>query len=475
MNTRIMKLDLRLWRADRTLWVIVMLFVLLFGYGVFNGARWTQTRARQVADLQQRADETLAKSRAELAELENSAKPLPTPAPAAALPTGKNYQAVLPPATLSALAIGQSDLYPYTATIDIYAAKHALFNFYEQDNPLNLLAGRFDLAFVLIFLFPLLIIALTYNLLSAEREGGTLQLTLAQPVTLRAFVFSKVTMRLLVVLALAVGVSLLGILLSRTSLTGNGTLARLLLFVVAVTAYALFWFALAILVNAFGKSSIVNAVALVALWLLLVVVAPSLLNLFANAMHPVPSRLEYVSKIREADNYTRSYGQKLLAEFYGDHPELTPEGKLDLNDFTVRFYTVRQENQRRVLPAAEQFDEQLGKQQRLINAYRYLSPAVVMQDTLNDIAGTSRARQQHFVSQLHTFVDRWQEHFVPLVFRKTQLRASDYDAMPRFQFQEEATATIARRVTFGLLGLLAPTPFIGLLAFMKLRRYPVVG
>jgi hypothetical protein len=72
---------------------------------------------------------------------------LPSPARSPALATGKSYPATLPPGPLSVLSLGQSDLYPFNAPVDIYTVKHAIFNFYEQDNPLNLLAGRFDLAF----------------------------------------------------------------------------------------------------------------------------------------------------------------------------------------------------------------------------------------------------------------------------------------------------------------------------------------
>jgi ABC-2 type transport system permease protein len=51
-----------------------------------------------------------------------------------------------------------------------------LFRYYYQlfenelPNPVNLLAGNFDLAFVLIYLFPLLLIVFCYGLFSAERE-----------------------------------------------------------------------------------------------------------------------------------------------------------------------------------------------------------------------------------------------------------------------------------------------------------------
>ena len=74
------------------------------------------------------------------------------------------------------------------------------------------MVGRFDLAFVTVYLLPLLVLALSFNVLSEEREQGTLALTLSQPVSARDVVGAKLAFRALLVVGLAAGVSLLGIL-----------------------------------------------------------------------------------------------------------------------------------------------------------------------------------------------------------------------------------------------------------------------
>ena len=62
-------------------------------------------------------------------------------------------------------------------------------------SPRKLLVGHFDLLFVMVYGYPLLIIALTYNLLATEREEGTLALVLAQPIRLRTLVAAKIALR----------------------------------------------------------------------------------------------------------------------------------------------------------------------------------------------------------------------------------------------------------------------------------------
>lgn len=476
MLTRIIKHDLRGLVADKTLLIIGVLFTLLIGYGVYNGASWAARRAELINEAERAATEALNAQRQQVLDIEAGRKTL-TDLPAAGRPSGLNALAYMPPTTLSALSVGQSDLLPYSTNIGVYSTKDTLVTQSETDNPVNLLAGRFDLAFVLIYLYPLLILALSYNLLSQERESGTLQMTLAQaPLALRTFALGKVLSRASIVLAIGLVVLLTGILLSGADLTAEGVGVRLLLWVAAITAYTFFWFAVAVLVNAGGFSSATNATASIAIWLLLVVVLPALLNIAATSLHPLPSRLELISRLRENDNETNREGKNLLARYLTDHPELAPGGEApNLDDFTTRYYAQKQETERRALAEVSAYDQQLARQQRVINRYRFLSPAIVMQETLNDIAGTSRTRHERFAAQVRNFMDEWRARYVPMVFRKVNLRPAEYDAVPRFQFSEEPTGDVGTRAGLGVGGLLLLTGLIAWLATRTLKRYPLIG
>jgi ABC-2 type transport system permease protein len=467
-----MRHDLKLLAADKILWIVAALLLFLVAGGIYNGAAWANERKNSVAELERKGFDELNKQRAEASELETGAKAMPSLIPPALLPTGKSVPVVLPPAPLAALSVGQSDIYPYATSVNLMTEKNDLFQEYEQDNPLALLTGKFDLAFVLVFVFPLLILAVSYNLLSAERENGTLALTMANAaVSARKIVAGKFLTRLLLILACAAGFSLVGLLLSGVNLFASENLPRIGLFVAAITLYALFWFAAAITVNSFGFSSATNAIVLGGVWVLIAVIVPSFLNVAATTIHPVPSRLEFVSKMREADNQTRSEGEKLLKSYYGDHPELAPPDGLTQSQASQRFYAIRQERQKRLMPEVEQFERQLAAQNALVANYRVLSPAVVMLETLNDIAGTSVQRQKSYVRQIREHVDDLQNFLVPKLMRRETLRAANYDQIPRFQFREETNAEIRRRGGVGFLLLLIPTGLLGTYAFWRLSRF----
>lgn len=80
---------------------------------------------------------------------------------------------------LTALTIGQRDVNASVQSLTIRGLENQKYDT-DLNNALNLLLGNLDFSFVLIYLFPLLIIAFTYNILSEEKEVGTWRLVAAQ-------------------------------------------------------------------------------------------------------------------------------------------------------------------------------------------------------------------------------------------------------------------------------------------------------
>jgi ABC-2 type transport system permease protein len=449
--TRIFRHEIRVLRVETSAWLSVVLLLAMVVYAGWNGERLAAERRSVVHTAALAGDQALEVARRDLKKLsgDNGASL------AGAQPTGKSYPVGLSPAPLALLAVGLSDLLPYQTTVDIYTTRHALFNFYQQDNPLGLLAGSFDVAYVGMMLFPLLVLALSYNSVSLEREQGTLALVLSQPVSLQTILAAKVLVRyLLIALPAIAGVWIcLGLL--GTNLFQHDVWPPLAVVSLAVAGYLAFWAALAAVVNARTSSSAANAMILMCVWMATAVVAPAVLHVVTASAHPLPSRMEYIARLREADNFSRGAGQKLLAKFYGDHPELVPQGELDLNEFARRFYAMRQENERRLLPHALGFETALARQQAAIDRWRWISPPLVFHDLIVDLAGTGTRRHQAFVAQARDFLGRWQAVLLPIVMRKDLLVHEDYDRLPRFRFVEERVAINVWRAVAPVAGLWA--------------------
>ncbi len=414
--TTILRLEWRNLVSDRTpLWIAALL-VAAIAYGAWNGSRWVQFQNAAISKALAEERQRLTDLQREIPLLEAGQRkttPFADPRLPQALGRGPGVRyAYLPPAPLAPLAIGQSDLYPYYFKVNT-GSRQTFVNSDEIENPAHLLSGRFDLAFVILFLYPLLILALSYNIVSGEKESGTLALALSQSVSLGSLVASKILIRGTLIGFLAVVLPIASALMGGADLTAPSSAMRIAFFIGATALYGAFWFALAVAINSLAYSSATNAILLAGLWLLLLIVVPSGVNLAVQAAYPVPSRVEMIQATRVAGDAASRQAAQLLARYLEDHPELAPQAEPGSKaaasppDFGTLQIAVNDATERSIQPVLDRFDSQLAAQQQLADRFRYLSPAIVLQSALYDIAGSSAHRFGHFMNQASAFHSSW--------------------------------------------------------------------
>ncbi len=319
------KHELRQLAADRLLYALMVLFAVLIGYGLWNGERWVRFQEQAIAAAHQEEATAVMRAKQQAERIRLGQEKPRWWSSSTDLRGFLWYHlvsyAAKPPAPLAALAIGQSDLYPYLLKVDT-GAKAGFTTAYETANPTKLLLGPFDLAFVIIYLLPLFIVALSCDLLAGERESGVLSLLAAQPVSLLRIVLSKIGFRFGFILLLMGG--LLSAVFALTGLDSSAPdlLWRLLGWFGVVAAYAMFWFFLAMLVIACGARSATNALALAALWLVAVVLVPAGVNLWITTAYPLPSRTEYVKTLRDTGDEIFEQEAQTTERFFADHPRI---------------------------------------------------------------------------------------------------------------------------------------------------------
>ena len=450
----VLRNEWRLLMADRPLRIALGLFALLLVYALANGVVWTRFQERTVEAAQAGNVERTQALTQELADIEAGAEPA-SPFSDPRLPNvlggaRGRHTAVLAPGPLTALTVGQSDLLPYYYDVNIYTNESSFQQNGEVESPLNLMVGRFDLAFVVIYLLPLLVLALSFNVLSEEREQGTLALTLSQPVSARGVVAAKLAFRALLAVGMVLAVSLVGLLVTG----GFGAPGRILLWCAAVVAYALFWFLLAAWVNSLRRSSAWNATVLVGAWLVLVVVLPAGINIAAGLLHPLPSRVQMITAQREASNEAVNRRSELLARYLEDHPEMAEGVVADEPGLGALAWAATDAVNRRLEEVTAEHDASRAEQIALVRRYRLLSPALLAQEVLLDAAGTGDARFAGFQSQVRAFAERWRDFFVPAIVAGEQMDAGVLSRVPQFNLAEEVSGEVSRRaaVPLGVLG-----------------------
>jgi len=453
MIRHVIRHELRSLVSDRMVWVASAALLLLSGYAAHVGHRSVEGQRMQVEAALTEEAERYSGLRTTMEGIRDgtvspSAFQDPTRPYVAGRARGQRY-AVLPPAPFQASAVGQSDLIPPVVPVildgaDPRAARE------EIENPVHLLSGPLDLAFVVTFLLPLLALALSFDLLSREREGGTLALILSQPVSIRRLVLIKVIVRWGALVFLMAGSAGLALLV----FGGGLPMDRFLLWTAMVGLYLAFWIGLAALVNAGGGDSARNAVVLAFCWLFFAVLVPAGVQITSGLLHPIPSRAEMVALEREEVQHVQEEASAVLARYYDDHPELLPAGSVDEVDFQTQAFAVEEEVRQRLAPLRERYALQLRGQQEVTRAFRWISPSILVHEGLLTLAGTGDDRMGHFDDQVASFHAEWLAFFSPLIYAGARLDPEDLGRVPAWEFREESARALRDRLLPNLLGLL---------------------
>lgn len=465
------------WRRSRAVLLsCALLLMLLTLLGLASGWQHHQHQLDNATRLSNQHNASVAalaeRSRKREAKLRKAGKPLSPDKniyrnPAYVAQEGT--PALLPEGPLALLSVGQSPLLPQSVKITL--KDPALLETQENlQHPLQLWTGHFDLIFVWVYILPLLLIALSFDLTASEQQAGTLKMLLVQGGELTPLVIGKLLARftmLVVLLALSGAVAVwgaqnLGLALPTARL---GAMAAVLL------VYGCGWLSLAALLNAWAWKPATIAATLAACWLTGAWLIPAAGEQLLQGLVPVPPRISYIQAYREASESVRQESSRLLGQYLEDHPELA--GGAD-NRYAMLQLTKEAALAEAIRPVVQNYEARLQRQQAAGRWLSLLSPVALAEQTLMHLAGSDLARYQDFRRQSDAFQARWKAHFLPLIERNQALVSPDFGRLPEFAYAEPRLSSRAAELGLrvGLLLLLALG--LGAWALQRYRRYAVV-
>ncbi len=457
-------------QRDRWVVILMVIFLTLCFFAASNGKKKVNIRQSEIATSQSIVEEYDSNSKKIIdslnAGLNPDVSPWTNPQRLSVVGNKGARVAAMPAARLAFVATGQSDLFTHavkpTLTGDSY-----MLSFTEMSNPVQLLFGSFDLAFLCIYLLPLLVLGFSYNVLSSEKELGSLRLMLAQPVSMYNWLLNKLALRFMIMTAIVWVSILAAMLVNGVQLINEmGGIVQLLLL---VAVYIMFWFVVALIVNAFGKSSGMNAVVIISVWVGLVLLLPAILSQTGSSIYPIPSRINMINEMRAAQAETTAKADTILQNFYRDHPELA-QTTADENSYSyyLKFFTSQDVIKEEVSPVLDEYSSKLKAQQGFVSSLRFLSPSLMVQNAFNDLAGTSSQHYESYREQVVRYTEEWRNYFLPRMFRDEKMKASDFDSLPGFVYSYEE---VKSQYGSDLLGLLLYTGLGLVCSVWVYRRY----
>jgi ABC-2 type transport system permease protein len=447
---------------------------LALWYGLANGAAWMRFQKQTIIRAEAMASDGVAVAKAEAQRRDAMpGQEIGTfDDPRSAVGFESRFLRLhdcLAPTPLAMAAVGQSDLLPYcvavkTGPLSFFAAS------YEWENPLRLLLGRFDSAFAIITLLPLLVLVASFDLLAREKELGTLPLLMSYPVPLSRWLATRFLLRAVVFIGVVVTAMLLGLLVTGFDASAPGATSRLALYLALTTTYLAFWFALAFVIDARGGSSASHAVVLAGAWLVLVVLVPAGLNLVVKQATPLPSRIAFVDAVRQASDASARKAGELLKDFFHDHPELAP-GVTRRADVGSRRLAVNQATEAAMAPDIQSFQERNERQQAVIDGLSFLSPAIVFQQAANLLSGNDQSRHRLFLAAVERHRAELRRFFQPAFVSDAAF--TGFDEVPAFEFRDTSLEAATEKSAIAASILLVPTALLILGGVCALRRPPL--
>lgn len=312
---------------------------------------------------------------------------------------------------LNALAIGQRDVNPSIQSVNIRALEGQKYDS-ELNNPNNLLLGNLDFSFVLIYLFPLLIIAFTYNVVSEEKESGTWKIVATQSnntfvYVLKLFYIRILTFVLLLIILLFVAVLFLQIPLDQSFFT----------FCLLSILYLLFWFAVSFYIVSLQKNSNFNAVILLSIWLFLIIILPATINSYLVNKYPVPEAFELALKQRNAYHEKWDMDKKATMEkFYQHYPQFKSYVLPDTKFSWLWYFAMQQMGDDESAIESKKLETKLQQRNELGAFVAQFIPSLHTQIQLNEIAKSDLGNQLLFLKETQQFHEKLRLYFYPKIF-----------------------------------------------------------
>ncbi|BCA63502.1 ABC transporter permease [Sphingomonas sp. HMP9] len=336
------------------------------------------------------------------------------------------------PSPLAFAALGMRDVSPYILRVRALGLEAQI---YDGDvfNPELALPGRFDFAFVLVFLAPLFVVALFHDLTSGEREAGRLRMLDALPRGGAKLLRRRMLLRIALLWA-ALGVPfLLGAVAS-----GVGAGAILAVLGLAL-AYLLFWMALAAVVARPRWSSVANAATLAACWLVLVLVLPTLAHVAINRAVPIGQGTEIALAQRETVNRAWDIPRDAtMRRFYAGHPEWADSAPLGSAFHYKWYFAFHQVGDESVAPRVRAYRNGLERRDAAARMLGWVLPSVGVQALLTRLADTDVRAQLAYQDRIRAFHARLRGFYYGYLFRDRPFGKADFGRAPKFAAQATA-------------------------------------
>lgn len=331
------------------------------------------------------------------------------------------------PAPLAFAAFGQRDLQTFALRIRLLGLHSQLYES-ETVNPELALPGRLDYAFVLVYLVPLIVVALMHDLITGERESRRLRLVHSLPVSRTSFWLHRTALRYLLVYAIVT------VPFSVTAWIANANPGEILGALGMTGLYMTFWFGLSLLVASRATSSGSSAAVLLSCFVVITLILPTASNALITRSVPVAKGVELTLAQRQEVHQGWDLPKPVTFEkFFKTHPEWSDTPPVNVRFHWKWYYAMHQAGDDAVAPLVAQYRQSLSRREDMTRWAGLFLPSVGTQVVLHRLANTDLQGQLAYQDRIAGFHKALRHYTYPFVFDERKFGPAEFKNLPKYQ------------------------------------------
>lgn len=386
----------------------IILFAVAGIYGLQNGYDLLKKQASEIAVIKEKNEETISM----VTEWYEQGKKGPEDRPWIDITTPLRAvwyapsSAIKNPSKLLPFNIGQTEQYGYYKQVTNWSSTFDADMAEEITNPEHLITGTLDFSFVILYLLPVLIIVLLFNIGGLEKDLGFDKLIQINNTSLKKWLLARFTFYFIILLVLLAILMLPYAVFTGALQEEFQAFFKLFLF---ITLYMFIWFVVFYFINLSGKKTADQSIKMVTVWLLICVIIPGAIHQIVALKYPANYMTDFIDANRKEtyaiwDLPTDSLHQKLIKLY----PELvyTEHGKDTIIDNRIVSNSSSAVVNSLMKKTSHSIENQNEEKNRFIQNTWLINPISYFQNKMNAVTENDYYAYKAYRAQIQNIIDK---------------------------------------------------------------------
>ena len=310
------------------------------------------------------------------------------------------------PSGMIVFSTGQAEQYGYYKKVTNWSTIFGNDLAEEIANPERLALGTLDFGFVLLFLTPILLVILLFNIGGLEKDHGFDKLIYLNDISKKAWLATRFSYYFLIVFTL-----ICFLLIPYAILSGALTneLTSFLRLLALIFLYVLLWTSVFYLINYLGKGSVDQAIKMISVWVVLSIIMPGLFHQIASIKFSTNYMVDYLDVARDQryeifDMSTDTLQKELLGSFpmlkNSTYAQDTTIDKGIVNRSISGLVNVLNKK------AAVKIEEESELKNDYVRSTLILNPIMYFQNKINEISRTDYYAYRRYRENIQNTIDK---------------------------------------------------------------------